>query len=173
MADAVNINHSFVTAKPQSTDSSLVSRNAWNLPLLLSGGQDGQPILKDSTKSTGAKWGQALTIGVGAVSYSGASPSSAQGSVPVTITDNCLVLVIPQVQATVSAGTTYTLTVRRNTVSIGSLILPTGGIHQATFTPSVESTPGTVTFDVTATVGGGATFTSFSGSLLCLTFPRA
>lgn len=173
MADAVKINHAFVSAKIDSTDASIVSSSEWNADEVLSGGQNGQVVLKDATKPSGAKWGQAIASFSGAVSYAGASPSPPLGTTSVVITDHALVLVILTLAATLSAGTTYTVTIRRNGVVQVSYVFAAAA-HQTIIAPFLEGTPGTVVFDITAaTTTGGATFSALSGNVTALTLPVA
>lgn len=170
MADAVHINHASLSAKPDNPNQSIMSSNEWNADEILSGGQDGQIILKDSTKATGAKWGQAITINVGNITYSGSSPTPPEGVVPVTVNDHCVVLLVAGVQSTTSGGAVTQVNVRRNGVVIGGFFVASATSYTALF-PFVENTPGTVTYDLVASVGGGQTFTNFSGSTFTLTFP--
>lgn len=51
------ITHAFVSAKTQSPDTTIVSKNEWNDGHLLSGGSNGQVLLYDNTQDNNIRWG--------------------------------------------------------------------------------------------------------------------
>jgi hypothetical protein len=171
MADAVNVNHAFASTKTDSADASIVSKNEWNAPEIFSGGLDGQPILKDSSKATGAKWGQAITVDIIGATYTGASPSTALFTKTVTVTDKCAVVGFIQFSATLSSGTSFTVTPRRNGTNLTPFVMTANGTVQSVQFASAEIAAGSAVFDVILTTSGGATISAFSGTITYLTLP--
>lgn len=169
MADAVLIKHAKVSAKADLPDSALILPSDWNAAEILSGGQDGQLCMKDSTKATGAKWSQSIVPTLTNGTYSGTSPSGALGAAIITIADKCVTLGWINAVCTLASGTTYTLNLRRNGTVIVSHTLTANGTTQMFHHTLTELTPTTVTYDFT--VSAGANFTSFVLVATFITFP--
>lgn len=165
MADQVNIKHAFVSGKVDSDDTSIVSQSEWNAALLLSSGQDGQPILRDSSKPTGAKWGQGIFIRAATIpNYVGTTPTPVFGSVTVSVTDPAIVLLIPILGCTTVSGGAYTVRLRRNGAQIVTFVLSTDGTQHCLVFPDFGAVIGANTYDLIAESSGAVDFTAFTGS---------
>lgn len=174
MADQIDVKHAFVSSKVDSSDNSLVSASEWNAPLLFSGGDNGSVALRDPTKPSGARWGQAIYV-IGSVvpNYVGPSPSPPLGAVSVTVQDHAVALVLPTIICTVSTGVdaVYTVTLRRNGINIGPFIFAANGAHETILFSDGLAVPGTYVYDIVVSVGGAATFTAFNGALHAIVLP--
>jgi hypothetical protein len=174
MADQISVKHAFVTSKVDSSDASLVSANEWNAPLLFSGGSDGGVALRDSTKPSGARWGQPIYVNGSAISnYAGPSPSPPLGAVSVAVQDHAVALIMPTIACTVSTGvdSVYTVSIRRNGVVIGAFFFAANGAHETILYADGLAVAGTYVYDIVVSVGGAATFTAFNGTLHAIVLP--
>lgn len=175
MSEQVDVKHAFVSTKPDSSDASLVSSSEWNAPLLISGGISGAPLLRDTTKATGARWGQPIgVISAGISGYTGPSPSPPLGTVSISILDHTVALVMPTIACTVSTGvdSVYTVTFRRNGVNIGAFFFAANGAHETILSADgLSFAPATYVYDLVVSTSGGATFTGFSGILSVIVLP--
>lgn len=159
MANELLINHNFVSAKPDSPDSTIVSAGEWNDVLEVSGGVTGDMILRDVASATGARLVHGPAVGsVGGV-YSGASPSGALAPFLVTLSTAGSVILASNVAAVTSTGAVCTASIRRNGVVIGTFSVAGTGVLSTNVTVFAEPA-GTYTYDVVLSIGGGATFTS-------------
>ena len=168
MADTVLINHPFITAKPDSSDQTLVSANEWNANLVITGGADAQALLRDSSKSTGGRWTDGPGITTNTDTYAGSSPSPALCARTIVFATNAVIFLIVGVKAITSAGGQLTVALRRDTVNISSQPMEggTGLFNVAAFAVQSEA-PGTHTYDVVLSVSG-QTFTSSTVQLATL-----
>lgn len=174
MADQISVKHAFVSSKVDSSDASLVSASEWNAPLLFTGGGDGSIALRDTTKASGARWGQAIYVNGSAIAnYVGPSPAPPLGAVNVTVQDHAVALVLPTIACTVSTGvdSVYTVTIRRNGIAIGSFFFAANGAHETILYADGLAVTGTYVYDLVVSVGGAATFTAFNGTLHALVLP--
>lgn len=174
MADQVSVKHAFVSPKVDSSDNSLVSASEWNAPLLFTGGSDGGAALRDSTKASGARWGQPIYVNGSAIAnYAGPSPAPPLGAVNVTVIDHAVALVMPTIACTVSTGvdSVYTVNIRRNGIVIGSYFFAANGAHETVLFSDGLAVPGTYVYDLVVSVGGAATFTGFGGTLHAIVLP--
>jgi hypothetical protein len=84
---ALNINHAFVSAKADNPDPTIVDSTIWNAGLVVSGGVNGQLMVRDSTKPSGAEWTDtpelagATIDGIVTTSVDGIGTTSTDGSV--------------------------------------------------------------------------------------------
>lgn len=155
----VNINHAFISAKPESLDDTIVSKNEWNADEIISGGADGQLVARDSSSSTGGSYVAGPLRATGTGTYSGASPSGALAPVNVTFSTSVVVMLCVNAVAVLSAGGTFTVNLRRDGSGFRTRAYFGGGAY-AGAVDVFEETAGSHTYDVTISVGGGATFTS-------------
>jgi hypothetical protein len=115
MADILT--HTFVSAKADSPDSSLVSASEWNDGHLLTGGSNGQIIVFDNTQPKNARWTDGPTL----TSASATGPTGAATATnlaPVTFTANSVgvALVSFSVYVATSGATTVVVAVTLNGV---------------------------------------------------------
>lgn len=159
------ITHAFISAKTQSPDTTLVSKNEWNDGHLFLGGVNGQVLIYDNTQPNNMRWtdGPALSSNVAS---GGASASPLVGLVPVTITTSgpgiCLALF-----------TAYAVLSGAGTVSINLLIdgvleysqgFVSGGAVALTWFRGVSLAAGTYTFTLNYVASAG-TFVSYTAEL--------
>lgn len=152
---AESVTHAFVSAKAQSPDTTLVSKNEWNDGHVFSGGINGQVLIYDSSQANNMKWVD------GAKSYTGgnstgavASPLSTPTLVTITAGSNTIVQLNPDLACTTSGGASYTLDVKLN----GATILTISGIAsgaQFTYPYSFTVAAGTHTLSATLTASAG------------------
>jgi len=153
------ITHSFVSAKTQSPDTTLVSKNEWNDGHVLSGGANGQILVYDNTQDNNMKWVDGANSYTGGASTGAvASPLNTATLVTIIAASNSIVQLNPDLACTTSGGAVYTLDIKLN----GSTILTISNIAsgvQFTYPYSFAITPGTYTLSATLTASAG-TFTS-------------
>lgn len=169
MADQVEVNHAFVSAKPDSSDATIVSANEWNADLLFSGGADGQPLIKDSSKTTGAKFGQAPLAYRTSDTYSGASPSGAMASTAITTTDVANLMFFVNINATLASGNTVTVEIKRNGAVQRTRTARATGEYFCVAADVVAETAGTNTW--TLVCSAGANFTALAVEFVAFLLP--
>lgn len=163
----VRIGHSFVSTKPDSADSSLVSANEWNADELFKNGSPGQTIIRDAGQVTGAKWVQGVSSVQTSGNAGGVVTSLPIAANPITFTTNCILLLMLYAQAITSAGQAVTLTMRRDAVTTLTPNWAGNGIGGIAIIDVRSEAPGTHTYDVVASVASG-TITTVSVSLTAL-----
>jgi hypothetical protein len=166
---AETITHAFVSAKTQSPDTTLVSKNEWNDGHVFSGGSQGQILVYDNTQPNNMRWVDgAVNSGVSGGPVSGASPLTLiEGNITVT----SLVAVYYSISAIVatsgSIGSTIAFRVDGVAVSNFNIAHAT-----QTFFSLISSLPaGTHEISTVHTVGSG-TFTSVTVAVQALTVGR-
>jgi hypothetical protein len=156
----VEINHAFVSAKPNSADGTIVSSNAWNADLIVGGGANGNMPARNSASATGATWVDGPRISTNSGSYSGASPSGALAPIVLTHNSNTNILFIGNVTAITSGGAACQVVIARSGVTIDVFNAGGDGVSSSWGVGYVES-PGTYTYSISvATLSG--TFTSLN-----------
>src|SRR4030095_1069936 len=113
----VSITHSFVSAKAEHPDATVVSTNEWNTPLLISGGSTGQTVVRDQTQPHGARWVQGPQIVSNSGAYSGGaqtSPGLASISVAVAVGTTAAIVLSANVSVQASSGQVTTITLYRD-----------------------------------------------------------
>lgn len=163
----ININHAFVSAKPDSADGSAVSSGEWNANLLVSGGATGQILVRDASSPTGAgsiAGGQATGE---TDSHTGASPGATLAPTVITIATNAFTILFVTVSATTSGSAPVTISLRED----GFIVSTFRGLGDGTTVTGVSiffRTPGTRTYSIDVASDSG-TFTTLFVSLPTLT----
>jgi hypothetical protein len=166
MADTVHVKHAFVSTKPDSPDSSLVSSSEWNASELFSGGVQGDTIARDSGSATGASWVSGVRAQSDSDTHTGASPSPALLDIVVTLTGAANILAIPVIVAVTSGGSVCTLSLRENGTPLSGWTAPGNGVANNNPILLVRSA-GSYAYTVVATASGAETFTSLNVYFYC------
>lgn len=161
MANELLINNAFVSAKPDSTDQTLVSSDEWNASLKVTGGVSGNMILRDTSSVTGARMVEGPRTTDVPSTYSGASPSADLGTTVITTGSNIKILLFVNVTVLTSTSGAATMTIYRNSVPTVVITVPGNGVASF-YAQLYGEIPGTYTYTVILSIGGGATFTSAS-----------
>jgi hypothetical protein len=162
MADAVHIKHAFVSTKPDSPDTSLVSSSEWNASLVVTGGTQGQLVARDAESSTGVSYIDRPFITAAGDSHSGSSPSGGLSDRAVTVNGIAYIVLMPSATVTTSGGATSTVQLRENGVNIsGASFVVSGAGITGSFQWVLSKSTGTYTYDMIVTASSG-TFTAVS-----------
>lgn len=155
------ITHAFVSAKSQSPDTTLVSKNEWNDGHVLTGGINGQFIVYDNTQQNNIRWtdGPVSSGNTALISTSTATPLA--NLAPVTITPASFVVVVVSfagLQYTSVGAATGALELQLNGATVSVLSLVSGNLNQSlTFTHSLI--PGSYTYSLRLTTTGNVNVT--------------
>jgi hypothetical protein len=161
------VNHAFVSAKPDSPDGTIVSSSEWNNVLLLTGGSQGQALLRDAGSVTGASWIDGPNIQVNSGTYNGSSPSPDLAQILVTNNTAAYTMAFATIAAVTSGGANVNAFIKRNGVATTNWIANGLGQHSTMLIAIGEFNPGTVTWTVAvATIAGS--FTSLTVQLMTL-----
>lgn len=98
----VNINHAFVSSKPDSPDGSLISSSEWNSPLIVTGGSHSQMLVRDATSPTGVSVVAGPLIASANDTYAGAAPTPAMGTLSLIMSTASKVILFTNMAANVS-----------------------------------------------------------------------
>ena len=164
----VEITNTFVSAKADSADGTLVSSSEWNDKLKIGGGSSGQMFVRDTAQAHGGRWANQPTVYANQGSYSGSSPSPALAANVVVFSANAVILLLTGISVITSGAADVTATIRRDTVTLGTVVVEgsTGKFKVVHFDTNNE-VAGTHTYDVVLTASAG-TFTSSLVSLTAL-----
>jgi hypothetical protein len=168
---AETITHAFISAKTQSPDTTLVSKNEWNDGHVFTGGTNGQVLLYDNTQPNNMRWTDGQALHVNGTNYSGTSPSTTLSLINFTLTSPAIAMVMFDSICVTSTGALAISNIYADNVDTGYDfgIIGTGvgtfmGILMFNLTAGAHS------FHAIATIGGGATFTSLFHRIHLLTF---
>lgn len=163
----VLVKHAFVSTKPDSSDSSMVSSSEWNAAEVFSGGTHGQLVARDGGAATGASYiARPNVTGVGG-SHSGASPTAVLCTTVVVATTAVFTCITATVSTITSGGAGVTVTVYEDGVAQMTL-RASGAGFSSSGTINLARSPGSKTYTLQATADSG-TFTSFVATLVTLT----
>lgn len=163
------ITHSFVSAKTQNPDTTLVSKNEWNDGHVFSGGINGQVLLYDNTQPNNMRWvNKTLAFFTGAtVSISTATPLSGQASTSVTLETSAIALITMQVGAYTSVGNAAgTLTAVVDSLDVFTLGVASPLTQYSSVSNVLNLTAGTHNFSIRLNTVGNVNVTAFSASLV-------
>ena len=162
----ININHPFVSTKPDSADAGVVSSSEWNAPAVVTGGATGQMIVRDSGSPTGV--GSVAGPGGTGVNeqYTGASPSPAMADTILTFNTSVFCMIAVTINVVTSGGAAVTGILKEDGVEVVSLRASGAGLT-ASSTFIIFRAAGTHTYTVVCTTDSG-TFTALSVSIATL-----
>jgi hypothetical protein len=160
------LTHAFVSAKSQSPDTTLVSKNEWNDGHVFGGGVNGQHIVYDDTVDNNIRWTDGVavsnnsqTIGVTA------SPATGLASASFTANTSSLLIVSTLVQSYVGSGAAaMVLTVLINAATLATYNIASGDTN-VTLIASGLIAAGGYTVSATITTAGGVNITSATVSI--------
>lgn len=165
----VHIAHTFVSAKADSPDPTLVSSSEWNDFLEAVNGNNSQMMLRNNTSPYGMTWvdGPSIVQGSGAFTGSQVTTPPLCSTSP-TFASGVYVLLLPSVLVTLTAGNGAILSIRRNAVVIASGAIRCDSTFFSPFTGYAVESAGTFTYDILISGTSGsvtnvnATLTIFS-----------
>ena len=148
MAD-ISIKHAFVSTKPDSLDSTIVSSSEWNANEIISGGATGQLMTRNGGSPTGGSYIDGAMVQRVSDSFAGSiATTPAMSVVTVTFTSNGVVLLIPNILVVVSPGTAGVLSLQRNGSNIATGAINCIGTWFTPFTAFALEVPGTYTYNI-------------------------
>lgn len=161
MADNNFILHSFVSAKSNGPDTTLVRPSDWNDGHALAGGINGQIIMYDNTQDNNIAWVDGPSLQSGSAS-SGATGSPYNTSTLVTLnpTGNAIAILMPNLYVITSGGASYTFELKSNSVTILNIVTVNSGA-QFGYPHAFNFAAGSKALSVTLTASSG-TFTSIT-----------
>jgi hypothetical protein len=163
MADVI-ITNPFVSTKPDSPDSSIVSSSEWNAAQFVSGGLQGQLFARNAGSLTGASYVDGAKINFANATYSGATPSPELCSITLTFNSTVFLMVIAALSAVTSGAANVVVAVKRDGATVDQFTI--GGTGLATSYPFViGESPGTHIYTISIAAVSG-TFTSAGVRLL-------
>jgi len=150
------INHAFVSAKPDSPDTSLVSSSEWNAPLVATGGQSGQIVTRDTTVAHGVSLIEGVAVTRTSDSFSGnVGTTPGMASVIITCQTRAFILVLPHVNVTVAVGNIAVMSIRRNGTVIATGNIRADALFYTPFNWLFDEVAGTYTYDLLFTGQSG------------------
>lgn len=160
MAD-ISIRHAFVSTKPDSLDSTIVSSSEWNANEIISGGATGQVMTRNGGSPTGGSYIDGAMVQRVSDSFAGSIATTPPMSViTVTFTSNGVVLLIPNVLVALSSGAAGILSIQRNGSNIATGAINCIGTWFTPFTAFAVEAPGTYTYNILITGTSGAVTTA-------------
>lgn len=168
---AVDIRHAFVSAKVDSADSSIVSKDEWNNAHVLTGGSQGQLAARDAGSVTGGTYVDGSTVQINSGSYSGSSPSTDLAQILATNNTPANVYCLATIAAVTSGGANVQAFIKRNGVAVANGLGGGAGLNFAVAFVIGENSPATVTWTVAVSTIAG-TFTSLSISFMVMEFGK-
>jgi hypothetical protein len=162
MADVI-ILPPFISTKPDSPDSSIVSSSEWNAARLISGGLQGQLMARSSGSLTGASYVDGAKINLSSASYSGASPADVT-SLVITFTTTVQLMLVYHATAVTSGSANVLVSLKRDGAVVDTFTIDGIG-HGASAPFVIGESPSTHTYTVALTAVSG-TFTSSNARLV-------
>lgn len=159
---SILVNHPFVSTKPDSADSTIVSSSEWNAPLKFDNGTNGQAAVRNSADPQGASWVHGPEVRNNQNNHSGVAPSPPLAVTTITFTSNAvahLSVVASCLTADASAGI---IQLYRDGVLRNSTNLPVNGQVVTARVDSINEVPGTHTYHLVMTSSGANITTSFA-----------
>lgn len=154
--------HSFVSIKPESSDSTLVSKNEWNDAHSLTGGSAGQIVTYNEVNApSNFRYIDPNRFGSGSYVIPGstAPPITDVALVTLNLTTTTYCLCILATHAiVVSGGTSLTVGLRHNTTNVRNFVTPSTNLNHTCFQWIVQGTVGVNNF--TAILDAGSNITS-------------
>lgn len=153
------ITHSFVSAKTQSPDTTLVSKNEWNDGHVFSGGINGQVLVYDNTQPNNMRWTDG-TIGAANtsnVSNPTASPITNLAPLSFTLNSPNTALTIVEAQVATTGSVTYQIEVILDSTTVISTFFASNTFTTVTQIYTIAAGAHTLFARITST--GGVSFT--------------
>lgn len=158
------ITHTFVSAKSDSPDTTLVSASEWNAGHLFGGGTNGAILMYDNTQPGNIRWTEGVRKQTSQHYIVTSTPTPIINLAPMNFTTTysaigtliLLILNYTSVGAAVSA-----VIVRHNDSNTGTLNVPSG-TAELTLTTDIAFPPGTHVIDIDVTVAGNANILTLS-----------
>ena len=166
----LQIKHAFVSTKPDSLNSTMVSSSEWNAPEVATGGSHGQAIVRDISQPSGLSTVQGVEATTATESYSGAPPTTPLADTVRTFTTAATILIIVNIAAVVSDSSNTTAFVKRNGVVVAQYGFPGTGF-MSSYSLVLNESPGSITLTVECSLSSG-TFTSVSATIITMTIGR-
>lgn len=160
MAEAIT--HNFVSAKTQSADTTLVSKNEWNDGHGYNSGGANQHLVYDGTQTNNQKWVDGAGVSLSSIAIGAtASPYSSGTITTIVATSKVTGVLLLFATAITSGGASYAITIKvdgADQAAIGAI--PSGAFF--TFPRAITLVAGSHEISLVFTASSG-TFTSISG----------
>jgi hypothetical protein len=162
------ITHVFISAKTQSPDTTLVSKNEWNDGHTFLTGANGQHLVYDDTQPNNMRWSNASSAGgnTSAISASTPTPISNLAAVSFTLQTAAVTFVSYQAVVYTSTGAAAgTVTLVLDTVDISSFSIPSGITQPASIGTSMSLAAGAHTLSLRLNVAGNVNVLTLNVSI--------
>jgi hypothetical protein len=167
------ITHTFVSAKTQSPDTTLVSKNEWNDGHVFSGGINGQSLVYDDTQPNNMRWvNKTFTAFVAdTVSSSTPTPLLNIASVSPTFETTVIALITYQAFSYTSVGNAVgTLSLVVDTLDVSLLNIPSPLIQATSATLPIPLPAGAHNINIRLNTAGNVNVTTLFISISIVAF---
>lgn len=164
---SVEVSHTFVSPKPDSTDTTIVSSSEWNALEKFGGGVNGQTPARNSADPQGASWVHGPAVSNNQNNHSGVAPSPPLAVTTITFNSNAVVMLFVVANCVTSNSSAGIVELYRDGVLRNSAPLNIAGQTITARVDSINEVPGTHTYHLVIT-SGGATITSSFAQLVTL-----